>query len=560
MIESLKKPSSAYHTDIVKKLITKKFKKCQLVENTRKLRLDVKRGNMIRFDISCSGHCGNRYVVTMKKLSLYIVISLISKKNTGTTSQGFFTKSSGEGDEDSSGDDFVQTPYKPQPSKMSVNPVNETARNSDNLCDSPIDLSIKVKPTNAGNVTNSSSNNKSDGSSVKVVDKTFEKGQSLCQGNKLPVLPTPSTKNTISFFAPDTLQGNCNDYTLDDVFTNTGKESNVSVSLPTGPKLKTHLNSTSVLSRKKAPVLKHFDSTSALSGEEVPVLKTKTKTCRALPHSTILPSIIEESAIAFSNCTNSATSSTASISNDVNEKSGPGSSIFDITGREQLTYEHLIPLQREKRNFIEVKDNERVKNAHFNLSTDNFKLLEGSVVGQTIKERSWGTIIAESLEPSNIYCVWVFKKHRWIANPQNSATPVFMCKGQCKFSTCNMTCHVELPQKSDTFTVKYSGDVKHLKGEFHTRPVRGQHRKTLGNQVVNSNLQPATKYMSNLSAAMQIKPYLGQRNIYPSVNVIKQCATEVRNKSLPFQSFHDNLMFMKNEQEKDSPNRKRSKN
>lgn len=234
MVNSLqKKTSSSFHSDIVKRCISEKFKKCQLIVIARTLRLHVKKGNMIRIEIACSTHCKNKYVVTLKKCSLYLVISVLSGQNSSDKVVSFPTKKSNDQDQTySSGDDFVETPFKNLPKKKSfkrksVNTDKETARNFGKSYDNPLDLSVKVNPAGT------SKNNKSYSSDSKILDETCEKGHNSYQANQSSVPQTPSPNN-FSFFAPDTLQNSCNPVTFDDVLSCVGKTNAVSVSVSQG--------------------------------------------------------------------------------------------------------------------------------------------------------------------------------------------------------------------------------------------------------------------------------------------------------------------------------------
>lgn len=138
----------------------------------------------------------------------------------------------------------------------------------------------------------------------------------------------------------------------------------------------------------------------------------------------------------------------------------------------------------------------------FILFDENIRHLNKSQNGRYYKRGHWQHIFSNGLANSNKHCVFIYDTHqissaktrKWKKN-----TPLFKCKGHCKFTDCPMKVYMEMVVQGRV-NVYYSGKIKHKFTEQHARPIRLTQR-----EILKESFKDGAKPLKNFLAAFQKK-------------------------------------------------------
>ncbi|CAF1647365.1 unnamed protein product, partial [Adineta ricciae] len=170
---------------------------------------------------------------------------------------------------------------------------------------------------------------------------------------------------------------------------------------------------------------------------------------------------------------------------------------------------------------------------------------------QQKRNLEWTVIMDGYIQQSNDYCVFVYERHYFsFGNKRKKRAKYFMSiSAHCKFSTCTCTFKATI-DKNGKLKVNYKGQIRHLKGEIHSRPQRGSRRQKL-QQLSALGVSPNALHLEQYKRLTENNKKSGNRNVVgSSPSVIRKISSEGNVKSRRHDKTLESLHKIKEEQAK----------
>ena len=160
----------------------------------------------------------------------------------------------------------------------------------------------------------------------------------------------------------------------------------------------------------------------------------------------------------------------------------------------------------------------------------------------------WTVIFDVYTHQSNPYCVFMYEGYYFTRAKKTPAKEsFFMSFDACgQFSTCPCRYHATL-QHDGWLKIDYSGNIIHLKNEFHARPVRGIRRQQI-QELTSLGVTPGSLYLKQLSSmSIEVKEAGNRNKVGSSPSVIRKISSESTVKLRRDDNLEKSLQMLKHE-------------